>query len=289
MTTYHNIAVEDGTNVFYREAGSPSAPVLVLLHGFPSSSVQYRNLIPLLATKYHVIAPDLPGFGFTTVPKNFTYTFDALSNTIAAFLTALNISKLSVYIFDYGGPVALRIALKNKFDMTAIITQNGNAYEAGFGQDFWAPIFQYWKTGSEADREVLRNNVLTLDTTKYQYVAGVPSSRLNRIAPETWTFDYEHMVQTPGNFDAQLDLFYDYRTNVELYPKFQNWFRETQVPVLAVWGAGDPAFRPPGAQAFKQDLKDAEVVLLEDAGHFALETNLDEIANYVLDFLGRKI
>lgn len=289
MTTYHNLLLEEGTTVFYREAGPPSAATILLLHGFPSSSVQYRNLISLLAEKYHVVAPDLPGFGFTKVPTDYDYTFDNLANTTSAFLTKLDMTKFSIYIFDYGAPVGLRLASSKKFTITAVISQNGNAYQQGFGQEFWSPIFALWTSNSETNRQWLRSNYLTLEATKYQYTAGVASSHLTRIAPESYTFDYEHMAQTPGNIEAQLDLFYDYRKNVELYPLFQAWFRETQVPLLAIWGEGDPAFVPPGAKAFKGDVGEAEVHLLEGAGHFALETHLEVIAGLMIEFLGRKV
>lgn len=274
-----------GFNIFYRFAGPVDAPVVLLLHGFPSSSHQYRNLIPLLSKKYRVIAPDLPGFGFTDVPtaQNYKYTFANLATSIGAFLDVLNIKKFSVYIFDYGAPVALRIALTGKYDIQAIFTQNGNAYEEGLG-DFWAPIKKYWKSGSNEDREVLRQSLLNFDITKFQYTSGTPSSITT--PPETYTLDY-YLISREGNNDIQLDLFYDYRTNVELYPDFQKWLRETQVPLLAFWGKHDVIFIPPGAEAFKRDVKDAEVHLL-DAGHFAVESNTDEIAGLILEFLEKK-
>ncbi|KAE9989991.1 hypothetical protein EG327_002003 [Venturia inaequalis] len=290
MTTYHSLTIASSTTIFYREAGAPSSPTILLLHGFPSSSVQYRNLIPILAKKCRVIAPDLPGYGFTTVPANYKHTFDNLATTISSFLAALEISKFSMYIFDYGAPVGMRLATAGKFQIESIVSQNGNCYDEGFGQDFWAPIFALWKSeNGEAEREWLRTNFLTLGATKYQYTYGVSSSLLNQIAPETYTFDFEHIAQTPGNVEVQLDLFYDYRSNPPLYAGWQRWLRQSKVPVLAVWGEGDPCFIPPGAKGFKKDAVDGEVVLLEGAGHFALETHLGEISRLVVDFLERKV
>ncbi|QDS77735.1 hypothetical protein FKW77_004500 [Venturia effusa] len=290
MTTYHTLTTSPSTTIFYREAGNPSSPTVLLLHGFPSSSIQYRNLIPLLAKKYHVIAPDLPGFGFTKVPGDYEYTFDNLSTTISSFLTTLKLTKFSMYIFDYGAPVAMRLATSNKFDIEGIVSQNGNCYDEGFGQDFWAPIFALWKSSNgSTERDWLRDNFLTLEATKYQYTSGVSPALLDKIAPETYTFDYEHIAQTPGNIEAQIDLFYDYRSNPPLYAGWQEWFRESKVPVLAVWDEGDPCFIPPGAKAFKKDVVDVELHLLGGAGHFALETHLSEIAGLVVDFLGRKV
>ncbi|KAI9710496.1 MAG: hypothetical protein M1820_002632 [Bogoriella megaspora] len=288
MTTYHNLTVANGVDMFYRRAGSPSNPTILLLHGFPSSSHQYRNLIPLLSDKYNVIAPDMPSYGFTTAPANYTYTFASLTETIAAFLTALEITTFSAYIFDYGAPVFFRLAIQNKFNITSVISQNGNAYTVGFGQEFWAPIMAYWRSGSEADRENLRKNALTLSFTEYQYTAGTPERDLDRIDPATWTLDFVQSTTRPGTADAQLDLLYDYRTNVDLYPKFQEWLREKQPPLLAVWGKGDPAFIPPGAKAFKDDVPKAEVHFV-DAGHFALETKGEEIGSLVNGFLEKNV
>ncbi|KAF8862256.1 putative hydrolase, partial [Acephala macrosclerotiorum] len=266
--------------VFYREAGPKDAPVILLLHGFPASSHQYRNLIPLLSQKYRVVAPDLPGFGFTEVPSqlNYKYTFDNLAISIEAFLDALSIKRFSVYVFDYGAPTGFRLALRRPESIQAIISQNGNAYEEGLG-DAWGPIQQYWKSGSASDRAVVRGNVLTLETTKWQYDTGskVP------VAPEAPYLDFA-LMQRPGNFDIQLDLFYDYQNNVRIYPQFHEYFRKSQVPILVAWGKHDPFFIPPGAEAFKRDVKGAEVHLL-DAGHFAVETNTEEIAGLMLKFL----
>ncbi|KAF2234703.1 alpha/beta hydrolase fold protein [Viridothelium virens] len=288
MTTYHNLTVADGVNVFYREAGSTSKPTLLLLHGFPASSFQYRNLIPLLSDSYHIIAPDMPSFGFTTTPSNYTYTFSALTSTISAFLLALNLTTFSLYIFDYGAPVGLRLALQPDFTITALITQNGNAYLDGFGHPFWDPIMAYWRSHSAADRSFIRDNVLTLDGFASQYTTGVPASHLDRLDPAAWTLDYAQSVARPGTADAQLDLLYDYQTNVELYPRFQAWLRERQPPLLVAWGKNDPAFVPPGAEAFRRDVPGAEVTFL-DTGHFAVETDWVELAGLMRRFLGRVV
>ncbi|KUJ12290.1 alpha/beta-hydrolase [Mollisia scopiformis] len=281
MAAYTTNFVEaSGLNVFYREAGPKDAPVILLLHGFPSSSHQYRNLIPLLSQKYHVIAPDLPGFGFTEVPAElkYKYTFDNLAKSIGAFLDALSIKKYSVYVFDYGAPTGFRLALSRPESIQAIISQNGNAYEEGLG-DAWAPLKAYWKSGSNSDREFVRANVLSLDAVKWQYDTGskVP------IAPEAPYLDFA-LMQRPGNEDIQLDLFYDYQNNVTKYPEFHEYFRKSQVPTLVAWGKHDPFFIPPGAEAFKRDIKETEVHLL-DAGHFAVESNAEDIAGLVLKFL----
>lgn len=288
MTTNKNITLPNGINIFYREAGDSSKPVILLLHGFPSSSHQYRNLIPELAASYHVIAPDMPGYGFTTVPDSlhFNYTFANVTTTIGSFLDAVAISKFSVYIFDYGAPVALRLSLQRPQAITAIISQNGNAYTDGLG-NFWDPLKQYWvATGEEEHniRETIRKNFLNLEATKGQYTTGTPKHKLDSIAPESYYLDYSLIASNVGNADIQLDLLKDYRTNVDLYPQFQEYFRKSQVPLLAIWGKNDPIFIPPGAKAFKRDLPNATVELL-DAGHFAIETNTKEIAQKMLAFL----
>ncbi|PQE27615.1 hydrolase protein [Rutstroemia sp. NJR-2017a BBW] len=276
----------DGIEIFYRESGPAAASTILLLHGYPSSSHQYRNLIPLLSKKYHVVAPDLPGFGFTKVPeeRNYTYTFDALSRSIESFLNTLSVTTYSVYIFDYGAPVALRLALRQPKTVTAIISQNGNAYTEGLG-DFWAPLQNLWTLTDPAvistARTTIASAILTLDATKRQYTFGAPHPEL--IAPEAWALDYA-LLTRPGQEAIQLDLFADYKNNVELYPEFQKFFRESNVPILAVWGKNDEIFVPPGAEAFKSDAKNSEVVFV-DAGHFALETNTKEIAEIMLRFL----
>jgi pimeloyl-ACP methyl ester carboxylesterase len=272
----------NGIKVFYREAGSKSAPVVLLLHGFPSSSHQYVKLTNLLASKYHVIAPDLPGFGFTEVPSSldFEYSFASLTATLASFLDVLGISKFAVYVFDYGAPTALRLALQRPDAITAIISQNGNAYDEGLG-DFWNPLKAWWGKNDDATTAFLRNNFLTLEETKRQYTTGEPDPDV--IDPATYYLDWV-LLERPGNKDIQLSLFMDYKTNVSLYPQFQQYFRKSQVPVLAVWGKGDIIFIPPGAEAFKRDLPNAEVHFL-DAGHFAVESHTEDIANLMLAFL----
>lgn len=272
----------DGLNIFYREAGLKDSPKILLLHGFPSSSHQYRNLIPLLSQKYHVLAPDLPGFGFTEIPdtRNYSYSFENLTTSIEAFLDAVNIKEFSVYIFDYGAPTALRLALRRPDAVQAIISQNGNAYEDGLGE-FWDPLRALWKSNSTEDREKVRAGFLNLEATKWQYVDGAKAP----VAPEAYYLDYA-LLSRPGNQEIQLDLFYDYQNNVKLYPKFQEYFRKSQVPVLAAWGRNDTIFIPAGAEAFKKDLKNVEVHLL-DAGHFAVETNTVEIADLILTFLSK--
>lgn len=289
--TFHNVDVAvKGLGDFkinYIEAGSPHASTILLLHGFPSSANQYRDLIPLLSGDYHVLAPDMPSYGATTSPKDMKYTFDNLTAVISAWLDTLKINSYAVYIFDYGAPVGLRLALQKPDHVKAIISQNGNAYNEGFGEEFWAPIVKLWKSdnGSEA-RDWLRENYLSLGTTKFQYHMGVPEQDYPLINPMTWNTDYLFNLAGKENQDRQLDLFYDYRTNKDIYPKFHEYFRKTQVPLLAVWGKGDPCFVYPGAEAFKKDLPDAEIHLL-DAGHFALETVRWEIAKLMLEFLGK--
>ncbi|KAJ7777065.1 Alpha/Beta hydrolase protein [Mycena metata] len=285
LTTVKSVVVDSGISVFYRTASPPNnadAPTLLLLHRFPTSSHQYRNLIPLLSQHYRIVAPDFPGFGFTEVPRarNYKYTFASLTTTLTAFLDALEITSFAVYIFDYGAPVLLRLALERPNAITAIISQNGNAYVEGLGAA-WTPIQKYWESGSAEDRAALAAAVLTFDTTKWQYTNG--SRAPDAIQPESYTLDWT-LMQRSGNFDIELDLLGDYKTNVALYPEFQASLRTSQVPLLAVWGKRDPFFIPPGAEAFKRDLPNADVVLL-DAGHFAAETEITEIARRSLEFL----
>lgn len=276
----------DGVDIFYRESGPSDAPTLLLLHGFPSSSHQFRNLIPLLSKKYHILAPDIPGFGFTTVPESlkYKYTFDALTTSIESFLRELKVQKYSIYLFNYGGPIGLRLAIRQPDAIQSIISQSGNAYTEGLG-GFWAPLEQMWATKTPEElassRESLKG-VISLDFTKWQYVTGTPEVNLHKIAPESYTLDYA-LVSRPGNTDIQLDLFYDYRTNIDLYPEFQKFFRDTNVPILAVWGKNDEIFVPAGAEGFKKD-SDNVVVEYLDAGHFALETNVEEISDSILRF-----
>lgn len=282
LTTLHRVQA-DGVNIFYREAGPIDAPVVLLLHGFPTSSFQYRELIPRLADKYRVIAPDLPGFGFTEVPdeRNYKYSFDSLAKTVLAFTDALELKRYALYVFDYGAPTGLRLALAHPERVTAIVSQNGNAYEEGLG-DAWAPIQQYWRDPTSENREALRP-VLTLEGIRWQYIHGVPDS--DTVAPEGYTLDAA-LMERPGNADIQLDLFLDYANNVKLYPAFQEYFRRSKPPLLAIWGRNDPFFIPPGAEAFKRDLPDASVQLL-NAGHFALETHVEEISVAMRQFLAK--
>jgi pimeloyl-ACP methyl ester carboxylesterase len=273
----------DGVTVFYREAGAPDAPVVLLLHGFPASSFQYRELIPRLADKYRVIAPDLPGFGFTEVPegRQYKYTFDALAKTILAFTEALNLKHYALYVFDYGAPTGLRLAMAHPERVTAIVSQNGNAYEEGLG-DAWAPIQRYWREPTPENREVLRG-ALSPEGLRSQYVDGVPHPE--RVAPEGYTLDAA-MIARPGNMEIQLDLFLDYANNVKLYPAFQEYFRKSKPPLLAIWGKNDLFFIPPGAEAFRRDNPNATVQLL-DTGHFALETHVEEIAEAMRQLLAK--
>ena len=278
-----SFAQVDDVSVFYREVGNADAPVVLLLHGFPSSSHQYRNLIPKLATEYRVIAPDLPGYGFTELPAGFEYTFANFADVINKFLNVINVTTFSMYVFDYGAPTGFRLALKRPQDVTAIISQNGNAYQEGL-ESFWDPIKKYQKSGLQEDRMALAN-LVSLEATKWQYTEG--AKHPEELAPEAWWLDYSLMLR-PGNHDVQLDLLYDYQNNVAQYPQYHEYFRNSQVPKLAVWGKNDQIFVAPGAQAFKKDRPDAEVHLI-DAGHFALESNLDEISGLMLDFLRRKV
>ena len=280
-TTIHTVEA-DGVNVFYRAAGDTAAPVVLLLHGFPSSSFMFRELIPRLADRYRVVAPDLPGFGFTNVPadRRYMYTFAGLAKTIAAFNQALRIDRFAVYVFDYGAPVGLRLAAANPERVTAIVSQNGNAYEEGLG-DAWGPIRKYWAEPTAENREVLRKNILTLEGTRWQYTHGVANP--DSVAPESYTLDAA-LLERPGNKDIQLDLFLDYASNVKLYPKFQEYFLRSRPPLLAIWGKNDPFFIPAGAEAFRKHLPNAQVQFL-DTGHFALETHVIEIAAAMKEFL----
>ncbi|CZS96606.1 hypothetical protein WAI453_010045 [Rhynchosporium graminicola] len=280
-TTQHIEA--DGLKIFYRSAGLKDAPVLLLLHGFPSSSHQFRNLIPLLSHKYRVIAPDLPGYGFTEVPasRNYVYTFENIATSIGALLDVLKITKFSPYVFDYGGPTGFRLALQRPEAIQAIFTQNGNAYLAGLGE-FWAPLQALWENDTPEQRLVIKNALLGYETTKWQYTNG---SHGQPVAPEAPFLD-SALMERPGNHQIQLDLFYDYRTNLPLYPLFQEYFRKSQVPLIAFWGKNDEIFVPAGAEAFKRDLPDAEIHLL-DTGHFASETMTNVVGQLMLDFLAR--
>lgn len=278
-------AIVDGNKIFYREAGSAAGETILLLHGFPTSSHMFRNLIPALAESYHVVAPDLPGFGFSDSPdrKRFRYSFENLAKIIDGFTQAIGLQRFAMYIFDYGAPVGLRLALAHPERITAIISQNGNAYEEGLS-DGWNPIQKYWKEPTPENRAALRD-FLKPEATKWQYVHGVQDELL--VAPESYTLD-SALLARESNDEIQLDLFLDYAGNVALYPKFQEYFRSKRPALLAVWGKNDPFFLPRGAEAFKRDNPNAEVHFY-DTGHFALETHHREIAGAIADFLGRQL
>ena len=275
----------DGLGVFYREAGPADAPVVLLLHGFPTSSFQFRELIPRLADRYRVIAPDLPGFGFTEIPerRTYKYSFDALARTLLAFTEALHLKRYALYVFDYGAPTGFRLAMAHPERITAIISQNGNAYEEGLGGS-WDPIRKYWSNPSHQNRDALRA-AMTPDGIQREYSVGMPTP--SAISPEGPALDAA-LLGRPGNVDIQLDLFLDYANNVKLYPAFQEYFRKSQPPLLAIWGKRDTYFIPAGAEAFRRDNRNATVQFL-DTGHFALETHVDEIAAAVREFLGEHL
>ncbi|SEG66744.1 Pimeloyl-ACP methyl ester carboxylesterase [Methylobacterium sp. 190mf] len=282
---HYRSAEVNGLNIFYREAGPKDAPTVLLLHGFPSSSFQYRNLIPVLAARYHVIAPDYPGFGRSSAPDHtaFAYTFTHLTDVVDAFLDQIDVKSYTLYIQDYGAPVGLRLALRHPERVTGLIVQNGNAYKDGI-QDFWKPVEDLWADPTAANRNVLRK-VLTPELTKWQYLNGVKDP--TRVDPDTWMHD-QTLLDRPGNDQIQLDLFYDYRTNVALYPEFQAFFRARKPPTLIVWGANDAIFPAAGAKAYLRDNPQAELHLI-DSGHFALEDKADEIVPLIQDFLGRTL
>ncbi len=284
MIHYRTAAVDD-RNIFYREAGDAKAPALLLLHGFPTSSHMFRDLIPLLADRYRVVAPDLLGFGFSDAPDRarFQYTFDNLAKLVDGFTQAIGLKLYAIYVFDYGAPVGFRLALAHPERITAIVSQNGNAYEEGLSQG-WNPIQKYWQEPTEANRAALRD-FLKPETTRFQYVHGVPDETL--VAPESYALDAA-LLARPGNDEIQLDLFLDYASNVALYPKFQEYLRTKRPPLLAVWGKNDPFFLPAGAEAFRRDVPRAEVHFY-DTGHFALETHAREIAAAIRKFLDRAV
>jgi pimeloyl-ACP methyl ester carboxylesterase len=271
----------DGLSVFYREAGKMGQPKLLLLHGFPTSSHMFRDLIPLLSDQFHIVAPDLPGFGKTDLPprSEFNYTFENIAEVMDRFTEVVGFDKFAVYIFDYGAPTGLRIALKHPERITAIISQNGNAYEEGLS-DGWNPIRAYWKDPSDANRQALRT-LLTLETTRWQYTHGTKDA--SEVSPDGYSLD-DYYMQRKGADEAQLDLFGDYKSNVALYPEFQKYFRTHKPRFLAVWGKNDPFFLPPGAEAYKRDNPNAKVEFF-DTGHFALETHVKEIAESIRKFL----
>lgn len=277
----------DAVRVFYREAGRENAPVLLLLHGFPSSSFMYRDLMPRLADRWHVVAPDYPGFGDSDFPPagEYEYSFAQLARTMSKFTQALGLARYALYIQDYGAPVGLRLALAQPERISALIVQNGNAYEEGLS-GAWDPLKAYWRDPSARNREELRG-WLTAEGMRQQYLAGVPESEWPRFAPDTWTLDWARLSR-PGNIDMQIGLFGDYRSNVALYPRFQEYLRQRQPPTLIVWGRFDPFFTEAGARAYLRDLPRAELHLL-DAGHFALETRGAQIAMLMRGFLAREL
>ena len=280
MTKYRTIEI-DGLDIFYREAGSPDAPVILLLHGFPTSSHMFRNLIPALSGKYHLIAPDYPGFGNSSMPSldSFDYTFDRLAEVMEKFIQALGLKQYSIYLMDYGAPVGFRLAVAHPERVQTLVIQNGNAYEEGL-QEFWNPIKAYWQDKTSENADKLRE-FLTIDATKWQYTHGVRNPEA--ISPDNWNLD-QLFLDRPGNKEIQLALFYSYGSNPPLYPQWQAYLREHQPPTLITWGKNDYIFPESGAHPYKQDLKDLEFHLL-DTGHFALEEEGDAIANYIDNFL----
>ena len=277
MIHYRTAAVGDH-QIFYREAGDPSQTSLLLLHGFPSSSHMFRNLIPLLSDRLHIVAPDLPGFGFSQSPprSQFKYTFDNLATAIGAFTETIDLKRYALYVFDYGAPVGFRLAVAHPERVTAIVSQNGNAYEEGLS-DAWDPIRRYWAEPTTKNREVVRDALLTFEGTRWQYTHGVADPEM--IAPESYTLDAA-LLERPGNKDIQLDLFLDYASNLTLYPVFQKYFSDAKPPLLAIWGKHDPFFIPAGAEAYRRDNPNAVVEFL-DTGHFALETHFEKIAGEI--------
>ncbi|OAN36232.1 alpha/beta fold hydrolase [Mycolicibacterium iranicum] len=285
LDVHHRYATVDGRQIFYREAGAVDAPVVVLLHGFPTSSFMFRNLIPALADRYRVIAPDYLGFGYSDAPAvdEFDYTFDALAAHVAGLLDQLGVVRYAIYVQDYGAPVGWRLALRDPQAITAIITQNGNGYDAGFVADGWQPAWDYQREQTPQTESALRQ-ILTFETTKMQYLAGVPDESV--VSPDTWHHDYA-LLSRPGNDKIQLKLFLDYATNPKLYPALHDYLRASGVPLLAVWGDKDPFFGPDGARAYADDAVDAEIHL-RDGGHFLLESDFSAVTDLIRDFLERR-
>lgn len=283
-TVHHRYATVAGQELFYREAGPADAPVVVLLHGFPTSSFMFRHLVPLLADRYHVLAPDHLGFGLSDAPAadEFGYTFDALANLTAGLLEQLGVNRFAMYVQDYGAPVGWRLALDRPDAVTAVISQNGNGYEIGLAEEFWRPVRAYWDRRTP-DAEAALRQAMTLEAIRWQYLHGVSDQSL--VSPDTWYHDFA-MISRPGNDRVQLDLLADYASNIAVYPRLHAYLRDTRVPVLAVWGRNDQIFCPEGALAFADDAPHAEISLL-DGGHFLLESHLDTVANTVREFLDR--
>jgi pimeloyl-ACP methyl ester carboxylesterase len=283
MTSYKTVTIE-GLDIFYREAGSPDDPTILLLHGFPTSSHMFRNLIQVLSDRFHLVAPDYPGFGNSSMPsvEEYDYTFDGIAGIIDSFTEKLGLHKYSLYMMDYGAPVGYRLAVKHPERVESMIVQNGNAYEEGL-REFWDPIKAYWKEKSKENGDVLRNSLLTIEATKWQYTNGVRNPET--IAPENWFHD-QYLMDRPGNKDIQLQLFYDYGSNPPLYPDWQAYFREYQPPTLIAWGKNDYIFPEEGAHPYKRDLKNIEFHIL-DTGHFALEEDGDKIAHLITCFMAK--
>ena len=284
-TVYHRRVEIEGQSIFYREAGSKDSPTLLLLHGFPTSSHMFRNLIPALADSYHVIAPDYPGYGQSSMPSvsEFEYTFDHMAEVVDGFTAAVGLDRYSLYLMDYGAPVGFRLATKHPERIDALIIQNGNAYDEGL-RDFWKPLKAYWADQSPANADALKN-LLKLDATKWQYTHGTRNAEV--ISPDNWMID-QSLLDRPGNTDIQLAMFLDYGSNPPLYPEWQKYLRDNQPPTLIVWGKNDVIFPADGAHPYKQDLKDLEFHLL-DTGHFALEEDGETITALIRDFLQRKV
>ncbi|MEJ6484757.1 alpha/beta hydrolase [Nostoc punctiforme UO1] len=280
MTTYHTVSI-NGLDIFYREAGSRDRPTILLLHGFPTSSHMFRNLIPALADQFHLIAPDYPGFGYSSMPTvdEFDYTFDRLAEVMAGFVDAIGLKHYSLYLMDYGAPIGYRLAVQNPEQIETLIVQNGNAYEEGLG-DFWKPMRAFWQNKTPENSDRVRQ-ALASKGTKWYYITGVRNPE--NISPDTWTLD-QALLDRPGNIDIQLALKYDYQSNVRLYPQWQAYLRQSQPPTLIVWGKNDQGFLVEGAYAYKRDLKNLEFHLF-DTGHFALEEDGDAIADYIHRFM----
>lgn len=284
VVTYQSVRV-DGLDIFYREAGPKEAPAILLLHGFPTSSQMFRNLIPALADRYRVVAPDYPGYGHSSMPSRaeYTYTFDNLARSIEAFTEQVNLTRYALYVQDYGAPVGYRLAAAHPERVSAIIVQNGNAYEEGLDNDFWKPVKAYWDDPTSEEKRNALRGLITYEATRWQYTVGVPHPE--RVSPDGAAHD-QFLLDRPGNDEIQLDMFLSYGSNPPLYPQWQEYFRQHQPPMLIAWGKNDPIFPAAGAEPYRRDLQTLEYHLL-DAGHFALETNGHEIAALMRDFLGK--